>query len=920
MKKKLLALFLALSTLVTAGCNGTGTGSGSNGGTDSGSTGGSDVSCLDHADMDDDGVCDVCDESVLRDLTLLAVNDLHGKVLDGTSHIGVDELTTYYNQLKAENPNTVLLSSGDMWQGASVSNYTKGAFVTDWMNEVGFAAMTLGNHEFDWGEDKIRANAERANFPFLAINVYDRATNQRADYCEASLLYQVNDIKVGIIGAIGDCYSSISSSQVTDVYFQTGDALTELVKAESESLKKQGADVIVYSLHDSWQNSSAYNIALSKGGYVDVVFEGHTHTMYEEKDDYGVYHLQGGGDNKGVTQATLTVNIANKKSTTADAKALYTSTYANLAKDPVVENLTETYQDVVEQMNRVVGYTDSYRSSDVLCQTAADLYLQAGLSRWRDYDIVLAGAFLSARAPYSLSAGEVTYGSLYDILPFDNQIVLCSISGAKLKSQFINTTNTRYRIAYNGTVGTINDNATYYIVTDTYTSDYSWNGLTEVARYDDTTFARDLLAEYIGTGAWGTKNEIKITSIADILSETASLISGATSDEEYTLRGVITQAPQGNYGNTYVQDDSGKLYIYGIWDESGTVMYNNLPVRPTVGDTVTLQGHIKNYNGLIEMMNARLLDLTLAGGSNGGTSGGSGSGSGSGNTGGGSNGSNGGSGGGSSGSITESDPYIGVNKTKFYASYTPAKDYMDAYYRTLHNLMSGSLEVPDQAPTVAKNQPKSNGMFIKNTEFLFADNGKTYIVVDAQGAESFRVYKDGAYTDLEEVAAYIYAFGTVPANYDENKDASPASNDWAEYLRVNHSYFSGNTSKFPYEPVLPNISGCGGTLRYYELDIGTTGTDCDPKYTAALYNNGSKITRGAARIVYGKDDLNGDGVYQEGELHLFYTYNHYNDFQEYLNYEGGWGEMFGNITGGGSISSKTDYNPTSYVKVLWTTL
>jgi hypothetical protein len=99
------------------------------------------------------------------------------------------------------------------------------------------------------------------------------------------------------------------------------------------------------------------------------------------------------------------------------------------------------------------------------------------------------------------------------------------------------------------------------------------------------------------------------------------------------------------------------------------------------------------------------------------------------------------------------------------------------------------------------------------------------------------------------------------------------------------------------------------------MDIGTTGTDCDPSYDIKPYNNGSYITRGAARIVYGKNDLDRDGVYEAGEFHVFYTYNHYNDFQEYLNYVGGWGEMFGNITGGGTISSKTDYNPTAYVEV-----
>ena len=130
-----------------------------------------------------------------------------------------------------------------------------------------------------------------------------------------------------------------------------------------------------------------------------------------------------------------------------------------------------------------------------------------------------------------------------------------------------------------------------------------------------------------------------------------------------------------------------------------------------------------------------------------------------------------------------------------------------------------------------------------------------------------------------------------------------------------HTAFSGDTDEYPYEPVLPNISGCGGTLNYFEMDIGTTGTDCDPSYTAKLYNNGSSITRGAARIVYGKKDLNGNGVYERGEFHVFYTYNHYNDFQEYLNYQNGWGEMFGNITGGGTISSRYDYAPTDYVEV-----
>ena len=264
----------------------------------------------------------------------------------------------------------------------------------------------------------------------------------------------------------------------------------------------------------------------------------------------------------------------------------------------------------------------------------------------------------------------------------------------------------------------------------------------------------------------------------------------------------------------------------------------------------------------------------------------------------------------------DEDPYQNVTEAEFYANYTPATSYWDAYYRTLHYFMSGSIDEQDQEPTIADNQPKENGLFVRNTSALYSSDGNIYYVIDAKGNVVNRIFKGAAYVTLEEVAAYVFAFGEVPANYDENKKAKPYNSPWGEYLRVNNTYFSGNTSKYPYEPVLPNISGCGGELDYYEIDIGTTGTDCDPSYTPALYNNGSKIVRGAARIVYTRYDKNGDKIIDINEKYLFYTYNHYNDFQEYLNYDGGWGEMFGNITGGGTISSKYDYNPTPYVEVV----
>ena len=260
-------------------------------------------------------------------------------------------------------------------------------------------------------------------------------------------------------------------------------------------------------------------------------------------------------------------------------------------------------------------------------------------------------------------------------------------------------------------------------------------------------------------------------------------------------------------------------------------------------------------------------------------------------------------------------PTVIIEAERSPAGYQPAGSYEEALNRTQNGQLSGYPYVPDQAPILSEYRPMENGKYIKNNDPYYIDEN-TYVVVDAYGREVFRIYRGGAYITLEEVAAYVWAFGDIPANHSTSKSTRPTQSIWGEYLRVNHTKFSGSTSKYPYEPELPRISGCGGDLTYYEMDIGTTGTDCDPSYRAALYNDGYSITRGAARIVYARFDRNGNNIIDSDEKYVFYTYNHYNDFQEYLNYYGGWGEMFGNITGGGTISSKYDCNPTPYVPVV----
>lgn len=476
-------------------------------------------SCAAHIDGNADTLCDRCSQSVIVYIDLYSINDLHGKLADDTGHIGVDELTTYLKAARQLNDHAIFLSAGDMWQGSSESNMTKGLIITDWMNELDFAAMTLGNHEYDWGGEYIAENSEFAEFPFLAINIYDRATHELVDYCQPSVTVEADGIQIGIIGAMGDTYSSIAADKCADVYFKVDDELTKLVKEESEKLRQQGADFIVYVLHDGYgqgnqgvaqqvlsaQLSSYYDICLSDG-YVDLVFEAHTHQGYLLRDTYGVYHLQNRGDNKGgISHAEVAVNSVTGKTEVTLAELVSTGHYRDFADDPIVETLLEKYDDQISSAYEVLGHNKTHRRSDFLQQLVADLYYELGVQLWGgEYDIVLGGGYMSVRSPYELSAGDVTYADLQSIFPFDNQITLCAVQGRDLKYRFLETDHEKYFI-HCGDYGEsirrqVDEDATYYIVVDTYTAYYAPNNLTVVETYDPDIFARDLLADYVKNG------------------------------------------------------------------------------------------------------------------------------------------------------------------------------------------------------------------------------------------------------------------------------------------------------------------------------------------------------------------------------------------------------------------------------------
>ncbi len=252
---------------------------------------------------------------------------------------------------------------------------------------------------------------------------------------------------------------------------------------------------------------------------------------------------------------------------------------------------------------------------------------------------------------------------------------------------------------------------------------------------------------------------------------------------------------------------------------------------------------------------------------------------------------------------TTNDMYSNVSKEAFYSSYSIASSYEESYFRTKHKFMSG--DITDQGHETPQVRVMDGEATVRcTTAHYILDGDGNYIgyIPNSLTSDSRVIWYGGAYTSHNDVAAYLYAFGEVPVNnnYDKNKGKSASINDWGKYGRVNIGSFSANSTKYKYQPKMPAEKG----QKYTETDFGTLGNYYTGDRSQAIYNNGSRIERGAARFCFVNNKKNVD------ERYVFYTYNHYNDFQEYLNYDNGFSIRFGNE----SAVNQYCYNASDYVE------
>lgn len=438
-------------------------------------------------------------------IDLYEVSDFHGAVnfreSSEDAYLGLAKLSTYLTNQRTNNPGgTLILSSGDMFQGSAESNLTKGYMVNYAMQYMGFDAMAIGNHEFDWTDTWLRNNANlKYNttsdpIPYLGANIYKKGTTELADFVKASTIVERNGYKIGVIGAMGDeLEKSILASNVAAYDFVP---YSKIVNDEAARLRsEEECNAVVLLAHEGLDTIKGVS-------GVDVIFGGHAHENKQIVSEGAAPMLATTNYGRGIAHVSLKFDKTSKEcSYVSDSASIATFTNATasaLADDIGIKAIMHEYEDAVNQIKNIkLGTTDvdlKYNEvlknicTETVFESAKAALAETGNTEIEPNSIIAAFHNVNGGIRDDIKAGEITYGSVYSPFPFDNEVVLLKFKGQLLQRSLCNINNLGCYRTFQ-TRNDIDPNKYYYIATTDFvalsTSDSGINGRLKTITEDE---------------------------------------------------------------------------------------------------------------------------------------------------------------------------------------------------------------------------------------------------------------------------------------------------------------------------------------------------------------------------------------------------------------------------------------------------
>lgn len=216
------------------------------------------------------------------DLVVAHINDTHGRVTEGKyDGMGLPRVSTVLKDLRNENENVLFLDAGDSFHGTTFATLSKGESVVDILNYMKLDAISPGNHDFNYGKDRLKELERLADFDILAANVI---TEDGGKFLEPYMIEDMDGVKVGVFGiATPETLYKTNPKNVEGITF--GDPV-EYSKQSVEELKSQGADFIIALVHlgmDESTKAELQSTALANSVEgIDLIIDGHSHTSLEK--------------------------------------------------------------------------------------------------------------------------------------------------------------------------------------------------------------------------------------------------------------------------------------------------------------------------------------------------------------------------------------------------------------------------------------------------------------------------------------------------------------------------------------------------------------------------------------------------------------------------------------------------------------
>ena len=426
-------------------------------------------------------------------ISLLGTNDVHGQLLPDGDRGGLVTISAYVNALRAarnEDGGAVLvIDAGDMWQGTLESNLVEGAAVVAAYNAIGFDAAAIGNHEFDFGpvgskavpegpgddpRGALKLRASEAAFPVLAANLVDEKTGRPVDWenVRPSVILDVDGIKVGVIGVMTS--HALQTTIAANVGGLRVAPLADAITKEAQALREQGAAIVIVTAHagsrclefDDPTDLSSCNKAgeimrvasALPTGLVDHIVAGHVHrgvahivngisitssysnTRAFSRVDFDIDSNSGNVVSRRVFPphwACLSVvRTSGECASPGDAASeIVSAVYEGQAVEPdprVLEIAARAaaFAEDIRQQELGVHLESTFEHPPSTESPLANLMTDAILESTGG-DIAIHNVVGGIRN--TLPQGELTFGSVYEMFPFDNRVVKLELTGRQLR-------------------------------------------------------------------------------------------------------------------------------------------------------------------------------------------------------------------------------------------------------------------------------------------------------------------------------------------------------------------------------------------------------------------------------------------------------------------------------------------------------